>query len=148
MVYCVQTFVASLLNPIQIRIAFGSICIITVVISMVATMAAKIKYLVHVISAKIQEGHAKPYLDDIAHHSGERERLETGSKEDKIAICQRHLIVWQTMLAAVSNSEFRSSSKDGSNNRSADHADGGRRSQPMNNAPSHAPSQYHAVSQH
>ena len=119
---------------------------------MVATMAAKVKYVIYVITAKIQEGHAKPYLDDIAHHSGDRERLETGSKEEKIAICQRHLIVWQTMLAAVSNSELRSSSNDGSKNRNSQDQADGRRSQPhhpaASHAQSHAHSQYHVASQH
>jgi hypothetical protein len=62
----------------------------------------------------LAEYHHKPFFDDISPTSGERERLENGTKQEKLGICQTHLMLWSHMLAAATNSEFKSKSNDDS----------------------------------
>jgi hypothetical protein len=112
-IYVVQSFITGI-DPIVLRVAYGAICIVVVSIILGITMVPKLGYLLQLIQTKTAELHRKPFLDDISPTSGERERLENGTKQEKVAICQTHLMLWSQMLAAATNSEFKSKSNDGS----------------------------------
>jgi hypothetical protein len=122
--YCVQTFVTGI-DPITVRIAFGSICIVIVSIVLIFTMMPKTSIvLTHVkrvicsrrvaMSAveKLAPGDI-PYLDDIPQGSTDRDRLKFGTKDERKAICSKHLMIWHTMLVAATNSDFKSSNGNG-----------------------------------
>jgi hypothetical protein len=86
------------------------------------TMVTKLGYIVQLFQVKNDEKSPKPFLDDFCPTSGEREKLESGTKQEKIAICQVHLMLWYSMLAAVSNSEFRSKSNESNSSHGANAA--------------------------
>jgi hypothetical protein len=146
-IYIIQSLLTGI-DPITIRVAYASICIVVVTVVLFVTMVPKLGYILELIKAKTHERHPKPFFDDIEPTSGDRERLENGTKQEKIAICQKHLMVWSHMLAAATNSEFKSKSGDNSKE-SAPHEAGALKSEqkskrikshaPPSHTPSHAP---------
>ena len=116
-VYCVQTFVSGV-NPVDVQTAFGATCIIVGAVTLYLNIEPKAVALYNARRVIYENESKKIIFDDISPTSNDRERLQNGTKPEKIQICQDHLMVWCRMLAEVSNSELRSSDGDADEDRS------------------------------
>lgn len=116
-IYCVQTFVAGI-DPVSVQTAFGAACIVVISVTGYLTMEPKAFALYHAMKTVSGDDGKRQTFDDIAPGSNDREKLQNGTKQERLQICQNHLMLWHRMLAEVTNSELRSSHDNKDENRS------------------------------
>ena len=116
-IYCVQTFVSGI-SPIAVQTAFGAACIVVATVTLYLSIEPKVIALYNTRRAVYESQSKKVIFDDISPASNDREKLNNGTKQEQMQICQEHLMIWSRMLAEVSNSELRSSHGSKDENRS------------------------------
>lgn len=91
------------------RVFLASTSIALASIFVVFTMIPKLFVLYNkIVGVKETKVAAKMFFDDIG-TPADRERLEKGTKEERLAVCSQHILIWHAMLAMAQKSSKGSS---------------------------------------
>ena len=99
-------------DPVLVRILLSVSCTILAATVLIFTMLPKLSIFTAKLSkiAELQSG-AKPFLDDLG-KPGDREKMDKGTKAEKLMVCSEHILLWHAMLNKAQKSSESASGQD------------------------------------